>query len=297
MLRKALLFAMTFFISFQSDAAGSITHMFIAHEIAAQLPNKELKELIQNNMDAYLVGSAYPETGYIRGTHYGNDSHWEKFISAFVDYLHEHYSYPEQQNPKLVAFLLGCATNVESNQVFYGTFMHKIALEDFHGNWQKARQQTELGLDALINIDKNQWRMHPVVWWLPLHDLVAIYKKMGIKNHYQIEIFWGNTIYSLGSIGERALSPLNYYYAKSQMPWLAKNYYSSPQGGLLMTETITTNYLLKLWDEILLKKRAVIPRPQPIHPLATLTPSFTFTDKPAPEAKSGWYGGFHVEFI
>src|SRR3990167_4275216 len=117
MLRKASLFTLLLCcitVSSYSNALNSITHMFIAKEIVPQLSNKELQQLLLNNMDAYLVGSNYPDTGYIKGTHYGQDSHSEHFINVFIHYLHERYSYPEQQNPKLVAFLLGCATHTMS---------------------------------------------------------------------------------------------------------------------------------------------------------------------------------------
>jgi hypothetical protein len=287
MLTKMLLVLLLISMPVQNYAAGGMTHMFIAKEIITQLPDQELQTLITNNMDAYLVGSNYPDTGYIQGIHYGNESHTESFITAFVNYLQERYSYPEQQNPKLVAFLLGCATHVESDQVFHGIFMHKIALEDFHSNWQKAHAASERQLDMLINIEKNQWSVRPIAWWLPLHDLAAIYTKMGTP-HSLSEIFIGNAIYSFTGIGERALSPLSYYYIKSKLAWTAKNYYDSPQGGMLMTEQVTAQYVLKIWDQ--LKHNTPLPTTK-----KTSAPVFTFM--PTHRPVSGWYGHHHSEIV
>ncbi len=291
------------FFSNQSHAAGGITHMFIAKQALLQLPDKELKNLIENNMDAYLVGSNYPDTGYMQGTHYGDASHWQKFIDTFVTYLHERYSYPEQQNPKLVAFLLGCATHVVSDQIFHGAFMHEVSLEDFHRNWQTAHSESEQGLDILILIDKKQWQVRPMTWWMPLRDLVMVYHLMGKNNYSKREIFWGNTIYSLTGIEQRAISPLSYYYVKWKMPWLFLHYDKTPQGGMRITEQLTQNYLLEVWKKIMAKPIAVKLTKSRIHstiqsiPQPESKPRFIFAADKHIKAESGWYGNYHIEFI
>ncbi len=277
-MKTVLLALLLFFASTQnfSFAAGGITHMFIAKEIIPHLSDKDLKNLIENNLDAYLVGSNYPDSGYMPGTHFGNASHWQKFIDTFVAYLHERYPYPEQQNPALVAFLLGCATHIESDQVFHGAFMNKISKEDFHQHWQTAHTVSEEGLDMLIMLDKKQWQVRPMIWWLPLHDLVQIYQRLGI--HYsKSEIFWGNTLYSLTGIGQRALTPLSYNYIKLTMPWLSRHYYDTKNGGIAMTEQITINYLQETWKKITVKVATAERHPKKqIVPETSISPTFTF---------------------
>ncbi|MEO8402669.1 MAG: zinc dependent phospholipase C family protein, partial [Gammaproteobacteria bacterium] len=223
MLKKSISLALllTSIFIYQFCDAGSVTHMFIAKETIAKLQDKELANLLLNNMDAYLVGSNYPDTGFIRGTHYGNASHWETFINTFVIYLREKYPFPDQQNPKLVAFVLGCAAHDISDQVFHGTFLNTVAMNDFKGNWNKAHQQSETALDLLITVEKNQWGVRPSMWWVPMSDLLAVYHRMGSNQFSLAEIFWGNTVYSFAGISERAVSPFAYGYIRLKMPWLA----------------------------------------------------------------------------
>lgn len=247
-----LLFILLFFLLPSiSQATGSITHMFIAEETANKLTDSAIKNLIQNNRDAYLVGATYPDTGYIQGTHYGFDSHREAFLDTFLTYLQEKYLYPEQQNPRLVAFLLGCAVHQTVDQVFHGAFMNKIAMEDFHGDWQKTHTISERNLDFLINIEKNQWREHPQIWWVPISDLVAVYHKMGKNTYSASEIFWGNIIYSFNGLDERLFSLTGYFYAQSHTPWLAKHYYATSQGGVLFTEEVASKRVLEIWRHLL----------------------------------------------
>jgi hypothetical protein len=278
MLKKTVLLTLlSFFVSVQAYAAGGITHMFIAKEVIPHLSDRDLKNLIENNLDAYLVGSNYPDSGYMQGTHYGDATHWQKFIDTSVIYLHERYPYPEQQNPALVAFLLGCATHIVSDQVFHGAFINKVSKEDFHHHWQTAHTVSEEGLDMLVLLDKKQWQVRPVIWWLPLHDLVQIYQRMGKNNYSQSEIFWGNTLYSLTGIGQRALTPFGYNYIKLTMPWLSHHYEDTKEGGLLMTEQLTINYLQETWKKITVKVSTAETHPKlQVAPETSISPTFTF---------------------
>src|SRR5579864_858314 len=97
------IFLILFFNLFVSlaYAGGGITHMFLAHEVIAHLPDPQLRNLLKDNYEAYIVGAYYPDSGYVQGTNYGEDSHWDPFVYAFADHIKEKYSHPELQNPKL----------------------------------------------------------------------------------------------------------------------------------------------------------------------------------------------------
>ncbi|MBV9575208.1 MAG: zinc dependent phospholipase C family protein, partial [Gammaproteobacteria bacterium] len=142
-------------------AGGGITHMFIAQQTIAQLPDAKLRNLLLNNMDAYLVGAYYPDSGYIQGTGYGEDSHWDPFIFAFTDYIKEKYPNAIEQNPRLVAFLFGCAAHRESDEIIHWTFYNVSKDKDFNGDWSKAHAYSDIGIDFLLDIDKYQWITQP----------------------------------------------------------------------------------------------------------------------------------------
>lgn len=238
-------------------SAGGITHMFIAKEIIPLLPDPKARNVILDNMDAYLVGANYPDTGYVGGTQYGEDSHWEPFVSAYIAYLRENYTYPEQQNPKLVAFLLGIASHSLSDMVFHWTLLEVIIAKDFAGNRGKAHTTSELGIDVMLLMEKNQWLVRPGTWWVPVNDLVSIYHRMGKDQYTAQQIVYGNSVYSLAGIGERAIAAEAYLPMKSEMPWTANNYLTTPQGGMAVTEQKTAVYVENVWERIIGKTHTV----------------------------------------
>ena len=231
-------------------AAGSIAHMLIAKESIALLPDAKLRSLLTDNMDAYLVGSNYPDSGYVDGARYGEDSHWDPYISAFIDHLKEKYPYPADQNPKVVAFMLGCATHVKADIVFHWTFINKAAQEDFHGDWDVAHEFADRGLDLVMLTEQNQWLVRPLLWWVPVSDLVDVYHKMGKDEYTSAEIVWGNSVMSLAGIGERIIAPASYSYYKWKMPWTANHYYDDSYGGILMNEKLVAEYVENVWERL-----------------------------------------------
>ena len=48
----------------------------------------------------------YPDSGYVNGNTYGEDSHWDPFIYAFSDYLKQTYPSPKYKTPNSLPFYL-----------------------------------------------------------------------------------------------------------------------------------------------------------------------------------------------
>ncbi|EKD69967.1 MAG: hypothetical protein ACD_46C00687G0010 [uncultured bacterium] len=231
-------------------AAGGITHMFIAKEAVKQLP-PQLRDVIYQNMDAYLVGAYYPDSGYIANTGYGEDSHWDPFVYAFSDYLREKYPYPAQQNPPLVAFLFGVATHRISDEVTHWTFYPEIAKYDFKGDKTKAEDVADMGIDILVNVEKNQWATKPSVWWVPVKDLLAIYHRMGKDQYTAAEIIRGNEVISIAGAGEKAIATEAYpVYKYIKLQWTDKHYYNWPTGGIVMDVQKVVEYQKALWARL-----------------------------------------------
>ena len=228
-------------------AGGGITHMLVAQEAINRLPDPQLRQLLLNNLDAYLVGADYPDSGYIEGNHYGEDSHWDPFIYTFADYIKEKYPDPAIQNPKLVAFLFGCAAHRVSDEIMHWTFYPIVAEKDFNGDVNKAHSYADTGIDLLLNVDKNQWFTEPKVWWVPVSDLVGVYHRMGKDEYTAKEIIWGNSVLALANYSERLIAAPAYPYLKWKMPWTTANYADWPVGGLTMDEQKIAEYQTTLW--------------------------------------------------
>lgn len=236
-------------------AGGGMTHMYIAESAITQLNSPKLRQLLRDHQDAYLVGAYYPDSGYLNGAKYGEDSHWDEFIFAFCDYLNDVYTYPIDQNPKLVAFLFGVASHRVSDPIIHHLFYPESAKHDFKNNTEKAHKYGDIGVDLLLNIDKNQWMKAPSTWWLPVKHLVAIYKRMG-KHYSAQEIIGANTIIKFAGHGERLISVPAYPYLKWRMPWTALHYLDSPDGGISVDVREVATYQNQLWQKLLNREKA-----------------------------------------
>ncbi len=242
--------ASLFFYSPFTYSGGGITHMFIAQQSIALLPDAKLRNLLLNNMNAYLVGADYPDSGYVSGAHYGEDSHWDNFIYTFADYIKEKYPHAIEENPNLIAFLFGCAVHRVSDEVMHWNFYHVISSYDFNGDGNQAHSYGDVGIDMLLNIDQNQWLKQPTTWWVPVNDLIAVYHRMGKNQYTAQEIIWGNSVLYFAGSAERLASPFAYPYFKWKMPWTAAHYQDWPSGGIHMDTEQVAAYQISLWKKL-----------------------------------------------
>lgn len=268
-------------------AGGGITHMFLAREAITKLPDPALRNLLLDNIDAYLVGAYYPDSGYIKGNLYGEDSHWDPFIYAFADYLKEKYIDPVSQNPKLVAFLFGCAAHRVSDEIMHWTFYPIIKGKDFDGDADQAHSYGDTGIDLLLNVDKNQWFTQPSTWWVPVKDLVEIYHRMGKDNYTAQQIIWGNTVLIFAGYGERMISTPAYPILKWKMPWTATHYYDWPIGGIVPDEVSVAKYQTKLWQRLYSKSKTHSATAKMAHPNAHYDASNPVTNLAQTAIESG----------
>ena len=238
------------FFSFSVHAGGGLSHMYLAEEAITQLSDSTLRHVLLENKDAYLVGAHYPDSGFVPGTGYGEDSHWDPFIFTFADYIKEKYRYPELENPKLVAFLMGCASHRVSDEIIHFTFYPYVSEKDFNGNDFKAHKHGDIGIDMLVNIEKGRWRDHPKTWWVPVSDLLEVYHRMGLDQYTAEQITYGNSLLNIAGYLERVIALPTYPYLRWRMPWTAKNYYDWPQGGMLMDIEHIAKYQSNLWQRI-----------------------------------------------
>jgi hypothetical protein len=247
MKKRLISFYLLLIISSCSFAGGGIAHMYMAEKAISKLNDPQLQQLLLNNKEAYVVGAYYPDSGYIKPNTYGEDSHWEPFINTFVSYLKDKYQDPIKQNPKLVAFLFGIAAHHESDEITHWTFYPDIENHDCPGRQEEAHDLGDMGIDLLLTVDKSLWTTHPTSWWVPVKDLVAVYKRMGKEEYTAKQIIYGNAIIFLAGYGERAISAPSYLYLQWKMPWTANHYLNWPNGGMNMDEFKIAEYQNNLW--------------------------------------------------
>ncbi|EKD76918.1 MAG: hypothetical protein ACD_42C00534G0006 [uncultured bacterium] len=221
-----------------SFALGDLAHNYVAEGAATEIQTSStddaLKSVLTTYRNDYLVGSDYPDTGYIHGFNYGEDSHWPYFVNAFSDYLKQSCSNPTSASAQthcdqMTAFLLGVATHVRSDIVSHWTYYNFVALHDFgssdHDAWEKAHSAMDPASDFYVIVRKGIYD-HPVVWWVPVNDLVTIYATMKKNNIITDvvtadEIIQANAIYYVATgLSEDTIAyPAYTYDTLYHIPW------------------------------------------------------------------------------
>ena len=197
----ALLFMISFtLMTNQSFGLGCLAHNYVAEQTASLLETEtELYKIITDNWNEYLVGSDYPDTGYIPWATYGEITHWQPFANAFIDHLHSVYPNPSQKRDRLLAFLMGVGTHNQSDITAHWTYYNLVAEYDFDNKpdpgqaWNTAHQYMDPASDFDTIVNKGIHN-HPVIWWVPVSDLVAIYQLMK-HDISALEIIRSNAIY------------------------------------------------------------------------------------------------------
>jgi hypothetical protein len=240
-------------------AIGCLAHNYVAQEVASQLENLEvdLYKILKDHWNDYLVGSDFPDTGFIGGATYGEITHWQPFVDAFIRHLHKNYPCPCEPRDRLIAFLMGIATHNQSDITAHWTYYNLVAEHDFPGDpdaWSKAHSYMDPGTDFYVIVNKQIFN-HPLIWWVPVEDLVAIYQSM---NHpvSSEEIIKANIIYYLAvGITETTIALPAYWYDKEvAVPWGMTNLETPDQpdkriGAFPGMTNDSTTYLQSVWAQ------------------------------------------------
>ena len=179
-MKKKLSILFFFFFSTVNFALGDLAHNYVAKQVAtkAEITDARLQSILTIYQNAYLVGSDYPDTGYVPGFHFGEDSHWPYFVDPFIDYIKTTYHAPttiaeETHRDQLIVFLLGVGTHIQSDIVSHQIYYHLVAQHDFgsdsHDTWEKAHAAMDPASDYDVIVQQGIYD-HPVIWWVPVAD-------------------------------------------------------------------------------------------------------------------------------
>ena len=105
-----------------AHAAGMTTHAWMAEAGFGHVKTPELRVLLERNRSMVLSGASYPDAGYYLGSvhpgaDFGEISHWEQFINAYVDHIRskpecvETLADPAGPCAGLIAHLMGAAAH------------------------------------------------------------------------------------------------------------------------------------------------------------------------------------------
>lgn len=230
-------------------AGGGRTHMYIAQQAIKHIPDKTLRNLLEDNIDAYMVGAYYPDSGYTDVSHHGDVSHSRAFHRALADVIRGKYSDPVHQKPRLVAFLIGTAAHAAGDDDMHYVLYPEMRQHDFKKeDDSKVHMYGDVGIDLLVTVDKSRWSSPPTEWWLPLSDIMAAYKKLGHDDITETQVIEGNKVISIAGLEENIIALPAYPYLWWKMPWTTKNYDKAERGGLFVAEQKVATYEMQLWQ-------------------------------------------------
>lgn len=214
---------------------GVLCHNYVANQAAVQISaeNPTVAAFLRKYHNAYVVGSDYPDTGFVGQHDYGEIAHWPNFVDPFVALIRAKYANAtgtalEHRN-RLIAFLMGVGTHIKSDIVSHWTYYVWVAKQDFHASgrdaevggkiYEKAHSLMDPGSDAYVTVRKGIYN-HPVHWWVPVSDLVTVYGKMGHQISRETIIDANAEYYVLTGLDEDLIAYPEYLYdALYKAPW------------------------------------------------------------------------------
>lgn len=229
---------------------GQSTHCWISEQAIQNLPEGELRDLMLNpsNEQQWRNGTMFPDGGYAIGDGYGEISHWEPFLMAYLDWIKTHYSQPWNAEAKEhIAFLMGLGSHGLADQTFDAMYFRRAYQYDADGNWEESLDtSTDVSFIA-------QTEPQPVPDdWIPMDAMLEIY---GNQNHsvnsdtiergqslLRVAVTW------VGGASQQESLVEQY---ESDFPWATSNLLNSVYPGSPPIEAeIIASYWQVLWAQL-----------------------------------------------
>jgi len=255
-----------------AGAAGDTTHALMADRSRGFVKTPALAALLAANRDPFLSGALYPDSGYVArdaqvpGGDYGEVSHWENFINAYVAHIRSKPECAAVTNPTgpcapMIAHLLGAAAHGMGDEIWdwlfeplatdHGEFPdHPVASGDPLGGIPPGSliNSIEYAMDMIAIKDHFLWAEIPH-YVPPAEDLVAVYSSIGRDDISTQGIVVGNALESAIIAAERFGAAVDGERVRAQMPWSSAHFYSE-SGGVIFSARAIAGYTEGLWRKL-----------------------------------------------
>src|SRR4051794_17905111 len=237
-----------------AQAAGETTHAWMVDRAIQLLPAGALKTLLETQHIQAIAGSAYPDTGYWvendpvadpdiarPSDPYGETSHWERFINAYVAHIRHRTDCGDLTSPTgpcapLIAHLMGSAGHGLGDELW--DWLFEPAMKD-HGEdpadnffgpgkpgapldgnpLDDASSSSEYSMDV-VAVWAHQQLLPPQLPPPPVDDLVQIYADLGLDVTPE-HILAGQAVGLSMISAEHAVAPEEGPRVEQDMPWSA----------------------------------------------------------------------------
>jgi len=233
-------------------ANGQTTHMWISHEAVENLPEGDLRSLLEvpENWAALENGTMFPDGGYATDHPYGETAHWEPFQGLLRDWILETFEDPlAPEAGETVAFYLGMASHGMADQVFDALYMERSKQLDAEEGWSSG-QSLDVSSDIVWAWETGA-QVPPEPWYPPI--LVALFDEVGIEVDTDTldlgQKRLGLAIDFVGTTGQIASGVQEH---TAHFPWACTHMTDRTiPGGPYSEAEIIAAYWEALWDELL----------------------------------------------
>jgi hypothetical protein len=276
-MHRALLTAFaTLGLAGPAQAAGVTTHAFMDESAISMVSDPRLAALLEANTDALLSGGSYPDGGYASGSFpggaYGEDSHWQRFIDAYVQEIRSRADCPDLTDPagpcaKVVAHMLGAAGHGMGDELWDWLFepamadhdespTHPVFRTDAPGFAELASttpfdliNTSEYVMDIIALVEGG--RLAKAGTFVPpTDDLLAAYSAIRRDDITREGIFAGHSLITAAQLGERSGLGEEYARVKLTMPWSSSHMLTAP-GGVYYNARAIAAYYDAIWHTLL----------------------------------------------
>ena len=254
--------------------AGETTHAWMAEEAIETLDSGPLRTLLSARRLEVMSGAGYPDTGYWvdgqypqRGDHFGEESHWERFINAYVDHIREkrcdNLADPLGPCADLIAHMMGTAAHGMGDEVWDWLFEPRVTdhgedaannffshppFDALDGNPLDALSSSiEYAMDEVAIWEHDRWLL-PGTTPPPVADLVEVYERRGLSVTPE-HILAGHAASSAAMSAERAVAPEEGPRTQQDMPWSSARFVTAP-GGVEFAAGAIAGYYEALWRKL-----------------------------------------------
>ncbi|MBF0205981.1 MAG: zinc dependent phospholipase C family protein [Oligoflexia bacterium] len=218
----------------ESHASGMLLHILMCKNAIEKTSSPEIQHLLRGEMDAYLSGCIFPDSGYAAKEGYGEYTHWTPFLNKYLDLLLTRCPITsindnDHKCKKNWAHFFGNLAHALADMNFDRHFLPEAAIHDFNNDHAKAHKFLDLQLEFVAANDYKKSITLPD-GYAPMPEIVETCKQAGIHTE-ENKIKQGICIMKLAYAGIRISSPFLFRIEKRNAPWTTSNYFSA-KGGI-----------------------------------------------------------------
>jgi hypothetical protein len=242
-----------------AGAAGITTHAWMATAAVTRVDVPALRTLLEANLDQVYAGAQFPDSGYVPGTTFGEEAHWQRFHDAYADIIRGRtdcgpLTDPDGPCAPEIAHLMGAVAHGIGDQVWDWLFEPRSPdLDEYYLPAEFAPVADEGGQELQLDLVAIaiHGRVNPEAPVLPSKpDLLAAFEAAGFTGATEAQLDLGQTVQRIIHQAEAYWAPIHIAALRAAMPYLSANLVTEP-GGIDYAATAIAGVWESMWGRLL----------------------------------------------